>query len=211
MLLRQRTGLFVPSPPRLSELIPSANAGNMTATSQGSHSSTSGGVGTSNGVVGAGPEGSSEEERVALLRSALGRVRLEEDRAVRAEIRLALMSIAEPSSAMPVSDGVARRRVLSRPALILYGRSIYIFTSWSDRLLVLTCFFFTIKVHVFSSSAFTSFKCVCSADAFTSSLMIKENNSVSYDWVALTRVTRVGLVQRIHRNGIFRLKPKCLR
>lgn len=43
-----------------------------------------------------------EEGRVAVLRSALARVRLEEDRTARAEVRASLMAIADPSSAMPV-------------------------------------------------------------------------------------------------------------
>ena len=56
------------------------------------------------GVSGAGAEDYSvtEEGRVAVLRSALARVRLEEDRAARAEVRACLMAISDPSSAMPV-------------------------------------------------------------------------------------------------------------
>lgn len=46
-----------------------------------------------------------EEGRVAVLRSALARVRLEEDRTARAEVRACLMAISDPSSAMPVRFG----------------------------------------------------------------------------------------------------------
>lgn len=53
---------------------------------------------------------------VALLRSALARVRLEEDRGARVEIRARLMALGDPSSAMPVSEvlrlSVCVRRVL---------------------------------------------------------------------------------------------------
>lgn len=50
----------------------------------------------------AAADGSSEEGRVAVLRSLLARVRLDEDRTARAETRASLMALVEPSAAVPV-------------------------------------------------------------------------------------------------------------
>lgn len=57
------------------------------------------------GGVGSGVGGGEEEGTVALLRSALARVRLEEARAARAEVRARFMSLADPSSSLPVRHG----------------------------------------------------------------------------------------------------------
>lgn len=63
-------------------------------------------VNSNGSVVGGGDDsGGGEGTMVTLLRTALARVRLEEDRTVRAEIRAGLMSLADPSSALPVSLG----------------------------------------------------------------------------------------------------------
>lgn len=59
-----------------------------------------------NGTPGGDSSGSEDGAVVALLRSALGRVRLEEDRATKAEIRASLMSLADPASALPVGGWV---------------------------------------------------------------------------------------------------------
>ncbi|CAN0283647.1 unnamed protein product, partial [Ectocarpus fasciculatus] len=53
------------------------------------------------GVVAAADGSSSEEGRVAVLRSLLARVRLDEDRTARAETRASLMALVEPSAAVP--------------------------------------------------------------------------------------------------------------
>lgn len=123
-LLRQREALFAPSPPRFSSLaLPNnASSGGVSANSTAKKSTANpaaaasggrgGGGGVAVGTVGVMPGGGSgagvedysvtEEGRVAVLRSALARVRLEEDRTARAEVRACLMAIPDPSSAMPV-------------------------------------------------------------------------------------------------------------
>lgn len=107
-LLRDRIGLFAASAPRLSSLV------NLSTSTGGGGGG--GGQGGGGGGSGAGGEtesaaslngnsstgGGSEEGRVAVLRTLLARVRLEEDRAGRAETRASLMAIVEPSSAVPV-------------------------------------------------------------------------------------------------------------
>lgn len=47
---------------------------------------------------------------MAVLRTLLARVRLEEDRAARAETRASLMALVEPSSAVPVRGRAFERR-----------------------------------------------------------------------------------------------------
>lgn len=115
-LLRDRTGLFASSAPRLSSLALPANptlASTSTASGGGAGGSADdnggsiervpslhgGGGGGGGGVA----DGGSEEGRVTVLRTLLARVRLEEDRGVRAETRASLMALVEPSSAVPVS------------------------------------------------------------------------------------------------------------
>lgn len=102
-LLGQRGALFSPSPPRLSGLNLPTNA-SVTANPFGAFTKGDRGLGTASAAgIPKGLDGSSEEGRVSILRSALARVRLEEDRATRAEIRASLMAISDPSSALPVS------------------------------------------------------------------------------------------------------------
>eukprot|EP00904_Undaria_pinnatifida_P008473 jgi/Undpi1/4756/HiC_scaffold_18.g08109.m1 len=117
-LLRQRGALFAPSPPKFSSLVLPTNnsSGTALANPAANHANPSafgeGRKGVAVGVGGVSPRGVSgaagaesysvtEEGRVAVLRSALARVRLEEDRTARAEVRASLMAIADPSSAMP--------------------------------------------------------------------------------------------------------------
>ncbi|CAM9293267.1 unnamed protein product [Scytosiphon promiscuus] len=112
-LLRDRTGLFAASAPRLSSLaLPaqassssrsSTNGGNGgLASENGGGVSSSGLDGGSGGISAAtAAGGGSEEGRVVVLRTLLARVRLEEDRAARAETRAGLMALVEPSSAVP--------------------------------------------------------------------------------------------------------------
>lgn len=54
---------------------------------------------------------------MVVLRTLLARVRLEEDRAARAETRAGLMALVEPSSAVPVSACCALTILL--PLLVL--------------------------------------------------------------------------------------------
>lgn len=119
--MRQRTGLFAPSAPRLSSLIPHAGVNNAIGGNSNKNTNSNSIIATStfetandtaaarsDGVarVGGGgviEGGGSEEGRVvALLRVSLARVRLEEDRAARAEVRAGLMKLPDPSSLMPV-------------------------------------------------------------------------------------------------------------
>eukprot|EP00903_Cladosiphon_okamuranus_P014110 g13116.t1 len=111
-LLRDRIGLFASSAPRLSSLVlPASSPLTSTSTSDGAgaggaaaeNGGAIGRVASPNGGGGGGGagDGGSEEGRVAVLRTLLARVRLEEDRAVRAETRASLMALVEPSSAVP--------------------------------------------------------------------------------------------------------------
>ncbi|CAM9845413.1 unnamed protein product, partial [Laminaria digitata] len=118
-LLRQRGALFAPSPPRFSSLVlPTNSSGSVSSNSAAKKSAANpaatasggggGGRGVAGGIGGVIPGGAAaddysvtEEGRVAVLRSALARVRLEEDRTARAEVRACLMAISDPSSAMP--------------------------------------------------------------------------------------------------------------
>eukprot|EP00752_Nemacystus_decipiens_P003518 g3245.t2 len=111
-LLRDRIGLFASSAPRLSSLVlpassPLASTSSSGGVGAGATAADNGGaierVASLNGGGGGGGtgDGGSEEGRVAVLRTLLARVRLEEDRAVRAETRASLMALVEPSSAVP--------------------------------------------------------------------------------------------------------------
>lgn len=113
-LLRDRIGLFASSAPRLSSLVLPANSP-LTSTSTSSGAAGGGTAAENGGAIervaslnggsgsgGGAGDGGSEEGRVAVLRTLLARVRLEEDRSVRAETRASLMALVEPSSAVPV-------------------------------------------------------------------------------------------------------------
>ncbi|CAM9472002.1 unnamed protein product [Ectocarpus sp. 4 AP-2014] len=103
-LLRDRIGLFASSAPRLSSLalpanspLPNTNGGRGAGTAPENGASPS----PAAGGVAAADGSSSEEGRVAVLRSLLARVRLDEDRTARAETRASLMALVEPSAAVP--------------------------------------------------------------------------------------------------------------
>lgn len=116
-LLRDRIGLFASSAPRLSSLVLPASSP-LTSTSTSSAAGAGGSAAENGGAIervaslngggggGGAGDGGSEEGRVAVLRTLLARVRLEEDRAVRAETRASLTALVEPSSAVPVCGHV---------------------------------------------------------------------------------------------------------
>lgn len=147
-LLRQRGALFAPSPPRFSSLVlptnSSSSSGSVSANSAAKRSAANpaaaasgggGGVAVgSGGVIPGGVPGAAaedysvtEEGRVAVLRSALARVRLEEDRTARAEVRACLMAISDPSSAMPVSFGLEYIFGFCFPGFIYFPVLILVF------------------------------------------------------------------------------------
>lgn len=118
-LLRDRIGLFASSAPRLSSLVLPASSP-LTSTSTSSGAGAGGAAAENGGAIervaspngdgaGGAGDGESEEGRVAVLRTLLARVRLEEDRAVRSETRASLMALVEPSSAVPVREHVFAR------------------------------------------------------------------------------------------------------